>query len=94
MNQKPPSACYVPTNFEEHDEFMPQKRLKLDSEASTSKSNSCTSREDGITIGEIKCQEEMEPSGGRKVEVQLTNAELWKELNATGNEMRIDTSTR
>ena len=78
MNHKPSSPCYVPTNFEEHDDFMPQKRLKLDSEAATNKSNSFTSREDGITTGEIKCQEEIEPSGGRKVEVYLALAELWK----------------
>ena len=94
MNQKPSSACYVPTNYEEHDNFTPKKRLKLDCEVATSKGNSFTSREDGITTREIKCQEEIEPTGGRKVEVHLANAELWKDLNAIGNEMRIDTSTR
>ena len=66
MNQTPSSACYVPINFEEHDDFMPQKKLNLDSEASTNKINSFTSREDGITTGETKCQKEIEPSGGEE----------------------------
>ena len=91
MNQKPSSAYYVPINFEEHDDFTPQKRLKLDSEASTSKSNSFTSREDGITTSQRDTKKFL--SGGSKVEVSLVNADQWKELCEIGNEMRIDYQT-
>ena len=91
MNQKPSSACYVPTNFEEHDDFTPQKRLKLDSEAGTSKSNSVTSGEDGITTSEGDTKKDL--SGVSKVEVSLVNAELWKELCEIGHEMKIDFNT-
>ena len=92
MNQKLPSACYVPTNFEEHDDFMPQKRLNVDSEASTSKSNSFTSREDGITTSERDTIKYL--SDGSKVEVRLVNADLWKELCEKGHEMRIYCNTQ
>ena len=86
MNQTPSSACYVPTNFEEHDVFTPQKRLKLDTEAATSKSNSLTSGEDGITTSERDTKKYL--SGVSKVEVSLVNAELWKELCEIGHEMK------
>ena len=91
MNQKPSSAYYVPINFEVHDDFTPQKRLNLDSEASTSKSNSFTSREDGITTSERDTKKCL--SGGSKVEVSLVNADQWKELCEIGNEIRIDYQT-
>ena len=87
MNQTPSSACYVPINFEELDDFMLQKRLNVDSEAATSKSNRFTSREDGITTSERDTKNYL--AGGSKVEVSLVNAELWKELCEIGNEMRI-----
>ena len=87
MNQTPSSACYVPINFEELDDFMPQKRLKLDSEAGTSKSNSVTSREDGITTSEGDTKKDL--SDVKNVEVSLVNAELWKVLCEKGHEMKI-----
>ena len=96
MDQILSSANHVPTNYEEQDDFKPQKRFKLDSDAAAGKANSCSSREDikcsGLTTGETKLQEQIKPGGGRRVEVHLANAELWKELNAIGNEMSIDAS--
>ena len=87
MNQTPSSACYAPINFEDIDDFMLQKKLKLDSEAATSKSNNFTSREDGITTSESDTIKYL--SDGSKVEVSLVNADLWKELCEKGHEMRI-----
>ena len=87
MNQTPSSACYVPINIEDIDDFMLQKRLNVDSEASTSKSNSFTSREDGITTSERDTKKCL--SGVSNVEVSLVNADLWKGLCEIGHEMRI-----
>ena len=96
MDQRLSPANHVPTNYEEQDYFRSQKWFKLDSEAATGKANSCSSREDfkcsGLTTGETKLQEEITRGGGNRVEVHLVNAELWKELNAIGNEMSIDAS--
>ena len=104
MNQILSTVNHVPTNYEEQDDFRPQKRFKLDSEAAASKANSYGSRDDfkrgsdfkrgGITTGETKFQEQIKPGGGSRVEVHLANAELWKELNAIGNEISIDASAR
>ena len=94
------------TNFEEQDDFRPQKRLKLDSEEATgstlipdiqtiitkSKDSYVDSKEDrNSTISETGNRELEEfSSGGSKVEASLVNAELWKELCEKGKEMRID----
>ena len=93
MDQILYSDNHVPTNYEEQDYFRSQKRFKLDSNAAAGKTNNFSSREDfkhgGISTRETKLQEQIKPGGGSKVEVHLANAELWKELNAIGNEMSI-----
>ena len=96
MDQILSTVNHIPTNYEEQDYFRSQKRFKLDSGAAAVKANNFSSREDfkhgGLTTGETKLQEQIKPGGGSRVEVHLANAEIWKELNAIGNEISIDAS--
>ena len=71
--------------YEEPDDFRPQKRLKLDIEAASSKEKdfSLDYKEhvsSDATLVKTKLHKEFTPNVS-KTEVSLVNAELWKKLN-------------